>query len=237
MTLVNADTGEVVAPMSADEAQALAADESIIEAGLATFVEVGEALCDIRDRRLYRLSHGTFEAYCRERWGMSRQRAHQFIDSAEVVGALSTIVDTPPATESQARALAPLKADPEKMADAMRTAVERTAGKPTAAAIAEAVDEIVGEAQRKRADIAELREWEAANQPPGFDPDHNAEMVRQRGALNRLCRDIAAFDDPAAFVAAHLADNAADRLQDIANNADAAYGWLDGFLAEMESHR
>ena len=58
------------------EAEKLARHEQVIERGLATFVEVGEALSEIRDARLYRESHTTFEAYCRERWGFTDRRAH-----------------------------------------------------------------------------------------------------------------------------------------------------------------
>lgn len=42
-------------------ARSLEENEAIIERGLATFVEVGTALAEIRDNRLYRESHGTFE--------------------------------------------------------------------------------------------------------------------------------------------------------------------------------
>jgi hypothetical protein len=44
--------------------------ERVIESGLRTFVEVGEALMEIRDQRLYQ--DATFEDYCRERWGISQ---------------------------------------------------------------------------------------------------------------------------------------------------------------------
>ncbi len=59
---------------------------------------------EIRDKRLYRQTHSTFEAYCRERWGWSRQRAYQQIEAASYVSSLSTGVDKPE-TERQARAL------------------------------------------------------------------------------------------------------------------------------------
>ena len=39
------------------------------ERGKQTFVDVGMALMDIRERRGYRFQHGTFEEYLRERWG------------------------------------------------------------------------------------------------------------------------------------------------------------------------
>ena len=54
---------------------ALTECEAVIERGLRTFVEVGEALLRIRDERLYRETHGTFEDYCRERWAMRREVA------------------------------------------------------------------------------------------------------------------------------------------------------------------
>jgi hypothetical protein len=79
--------------------------EGIIERGLQTFVEVGAALTLIREQRLYRTSHPTFDEYCKERWGWSRQRSAQLIGASEVVGALSTQVDNPPTNEAQAREL------------------------------------------------------------------------------------------------------------------------------------
>ena len=48
---------------------------------------------------LSRDGHGTFEDYCRERWGMSKRHADRLIGSAEVVGNLTPIGVTP-ATES-----------------------------------------------------------------------------------------------------------------------------------------
>jgi hypothetical protein len=44
--------------------------EAIVRPGLDTYMEVGDALAEIRDRNLYRDSHPTFEAYARERWGV-----------------------------------------------------------------------------------------------------------------------------------------------------------------------
>jgi hypothetical protein len=92
-----------------DESGELAECERVIERGLGTFVEVGAALTKIRDGRLYRADHVTFEDYCRERWGFSRVRAHHLIDAAGVVGALTIVnSDTPTLiNEGQARAIAP----------------------------------------------------------------------------------------------------------------------------------
>jgi len=78
--------------------------EVVIERGQQTFIEVGRALMEIRDRRLYRETHATFEAYCGERWGWTRQRANQQIDAACVADALTTGV-VKPQTEWAARAM------------------------------------------------------------------------------------------------------------------------------------
>ena len=97
------------AALTTIETGQLAAYERTIESGLQTFVKVGAALSAIRDGRLYRASHGTFEEYCRERWGMSRSYAHRMIESSAVVEMLP--IGNKPATESQARPLAKLPAE------------------------------------------------------------------------------------------------------------------------------
>lgn len=107
------------------EAQSLTHHEGVIERGLETFMDVGRALLAIRAGRLYRAKHGTFEAYCRERWGMERAHAYRLIDGAQVVDRLSPIGDTP-ATESQARPLTKLPAD--QQADAWQEAVATAPG-------------------------------------------------------------------------------------------------------------
>jgi hypothetical protein len=93
--------------------------EAVVETGLTVFVKVGNALLEIRDSRLYRQQFPTFEAYCKERWGLKQSRAYQLLDAAVVVGNLqsSTIVELPK-TESQARPLTRL--EPEVQREVMR---------------------------------------------------------------------------------------------------------------------
>ena len=114
----------------------LAQHEAAIERGLTTFVEVGEALLAIRDERLYRQTHATFEDYCRERWGMSDRRARQLMSAAEVTGTVVPAGLPAPSNEAQARELARVP-EPDR-ADVWQRAVEQTGGKPTAAAVREA---------------------------------------------------------------------------------------------------
>lgn len=128
------------------ETTRLAELEQVVERGLATFVDVGLALMEVRDARLYRATHATFEDYCRERWRMSRIRAHQLIGAASVTENLLTTVNTLPANEAQARPLARLTT-PEEQREAWQEAVETAprddAGEPriTAAHVERVVEQ------------------------------------------------------------------------------------------------
>lgn len=114
--------------------------EGVIERGLATFVEVGQALLEIRDERHYRETHDTFEFYCRERWNFSRPQAYRLIEAATVTAELSPMGDIPsPASERVARELAPLRAEPETLREAWTETVERHGPSPTAAQVREVV--------------------------------------------------------------------------------------------------
>lgn len=64
--------------------------------------------------RLNRQTHGTFEDYCKERWGMTDRRARQLMDASEVVEEIGTIVPVSPATESQARPLTKLEPEAQR---------------------------------------------------------------------------------------------------------------------------
>jgi phage N-6-adenine-methyltransferase len=118
------------------ENQRLEVLEGIIERGRQTFIEVGEALLEIRDSRLYRAGHLTFEDYCRERWGFMRDTGDRLIAAAEVALAL-TPIGVSPTNEAQARELAPLRGDPEAMREVWQETLERVGPEPTARDIRE----------------------------------------------------------------------------------------------------
>lgn len=120
--------------------------EAVIERGLKTFTDVGNALLEIRDSKLYRAEFGTFEDYCRERWAMSRPRAYQLIEAAETVSGLSTIVDILPKTESQARPLA--KLEPEQQREVWQQVIDTAPmGIITAAHVQKTVDDFIAPQQ------------------------------------------------------------------------------------------
>ncbi|MEY4384770.1 MAG: hypothetical protein RLY20_53 [Verrucomicrobiota bacterium] len=112
--------------LSVAEAQRLTELEQTIARGQQTFVEVGLALAEIRDLRLYKAEHRTFELYCRAKWGWTRQRAYQLMGAAEVK--MSTRVDIP--DEAAARQLG--RFEPDQRAGIVQTIVDE--GKPVTAA-------------------------------------------------------------------------------------------------------
>jgi len=77
--------------------------EKIIEAGRQTFIEVGTALAEIRDSRLYKADFSTFDDYCIHKWGFKRAHAHRLIKAASVAIELSPVGDVP--SERAAREL------------------------------------------------------------------------------------------------------------------------------------
>ncbi len=85
--------------MSLDNRSITGADlvtcESIIEVGLQTFYDVGHALAHIRDAELYRAHYITFQAYLKERWGLSSSYASRLITGSEVVDSMKTLSVAP----------------------------------------------------------------------------------------------------------------------------------------------
>lgn len=114
--------------------------EVVIEGGLQSFIEVGRALSEIRDGRLYRASHMTFEDYCQERWGMSANYAAKHIDAATTVDVIESCTNGTdlPKNERQVRPLTRLPESERAAAwkEAVATAPE---GKVTAAHVEKVV--------------------------------------------------------------------------------------------------
>lgn len=129
------------AELSMVERNELAGYEQVIERGLQTFYEVGQALMDIRDKSLYREYHTTFEAYCNDRWGMSGRRAYQLIDASLVFNNVNSSSHLPPTTEAQTRPL--VKLQPEQQREVWQAVVDAVGeGKITAAHVEATVKRI-----------------------------------------------------------------------------------------------
>ncbi len=126
----------------------------------AFFLELGETLAEIDEKRLYKSTHHTFADYCREILDLAARSAYRYIESAEVVKNLlpeniksvtnwsQNISQVPeitiPQNESQARALVGL--EPAEQRKVWSQAVESAPDtKITAAHVRAVVREFKGE--------------------------------------------------------------------------------------------
>lgn len=113
------------------------------------FFEAGKALIELRDRRLYRSTHKTFDEYCLDRFGYNRSRSYQLVDAAVVVDNLQKcpqIVDIFPTAEGQVRPIT--KLEPQEQQEAWLRAVELAGGKvPTGRIVKDVVQRIMERTQ------------------------------------------------------------------------------------------
>lgn len=252
MTLADPATGVFEDPLSDAEYADLEKLETRISKGLETFVDVGNALAEIRDRKLYRQYHASFAAYCETQWDMGKSHAYRLIDAAEVVTDLQTspIGDAPlPASESQARALKPLSGQPEKQAEAMREASKD--GPATAAKIEEAVEKIVDPdliaRQQKEADrqrrVAEKAERDAAEKAAEAAATELHREARKRYPdveKASIAREMSALFDQAADLLSYDPTETASFCNDLETDvrvvqARALVDWLNTHLSALEN--
>jgi hypothetical protein len=124
------------------------------------FFEAGKALTELRDRRLYRSTHKTFEEYCRDRFAHSRQQSNYLIAAAGVYENLTTIgcqnvenqnlttngTQILPTSERQVRPLT--KLEPQQQHEVWQAAVEEAGGKvPTGRIVKDVVQRIIERTQ------------------------------------------------------------------------------------------
>lgn len=179
----------MISKLTRSETELLISCEDRIALGEKTFVDVGLALSEIREKRLYRETHKTFEDYCRQRWGWTRMRASQLISAASVVQNVNQgLQGDGPDSERQARPLSALP--PEKQAAAWGKANEKAEaeGKPvTARHVQEAVDEERPRVRTMGEEVSESHrlDWEANKIKA---PAEHAESDDDSDALSGLKR-------------------------------------------------
>lgn len=155
--------------------------ESIIGAGMRSFVEVGNALAVIRDDRLYRATHRTFEAYVADRWGWTRNQAYNYVMAAEVADNAQSVVQLP--TMSHALLLTAFSADQQRrmapkiadlsVKDARKQVQQWRNAETNTDPVSKAAREEIREALQSEGPTVFFSEWREAS----------AVMVRRMGEL------------------------------------------------------
>ena len=120
------------ASLAPHEQQRLDALEQTVEGGLRDFQRTGQALSEIRDGELFRATHGTFEAYLRDRWGFNVKQADRIMDAARVARQLEPL-GIAPRHEAQARSFRPAvkvleELEPEQQRLVSRLVADRRSG-------------------------------------------------------------------------------------------------------------
>jgi hypothetical protein len=161
------DPGSATITVSAVEVEELSEEEQSDRLYLERRVEravfeAGKALAELRDRRLYRSTHGTFEEYCKDRFGFERRHPYRLIEAAGVIDNLIKMCpnwtqnqteDDPatvhsdqlqilPTSEGQVRPMT--KLEPQQQQEVWLKAVELAGGKvPTGRIVKDIVQNIM----------------------------------------------------------------------------------------------
>lgn len=105
-------------PLSHEDKILLRACESDIQQNLQGFFVLGYRLWQINQKRLYRKTHKTFEAYCAEKWDFSKSHANRLIQAHLCIKHLEASHETKvycPTNESHVRCIADL--NPEQQVE------------------------------------------------------------------------------------------------------------------------
>ncbi|HUX78200.1 MAG TPA: hypothetical protein VMW10_00420 [Alphaproteobacteria bacterium] len=157
--------------------------ETVIKQDMGAFYRVGCALAKIRDSRLYRQTHDTFEEYCKDRLDMSLNYSERLMISAKVFENIKSLpMGRVPANERQARPLTKL-ATAEAQREAWETVVETAPeGKITARHVSKVVFQI-------RAEFIENEVMKKAAKAKFIDKDEIVSLQFEE-AFQHLFREI-----------------------------------------------
>lgn len=177
------------------EEQKLARCEKIIDRGMATFVEVGQALQAIRDERLYRDTHKTFAAYLKSRWNLSKSRAYQLIDASEAAENVQHVGQKPNARQAAELSKAPEELQSEVWDRVVEDHGEEVTAAKVADAVAEASAELAGpKPPANGAEVTPAANRKRLNEAFGviqrFVDDRGIRSPEISGALNAIYQEI-----------------------------------------------
>lgn len=156
--------------MTSVEKKRLSELEEIITKNFQGFYEVGCALAEISTSKLYRLTHPTFEEYCRERFEVARRTAYQYIEAKKAVDNVRNCAqfELLPANEAQVRPLT--KLGPEAQVEAWEKVVKTAPfdGGITAKHVSQVVGDILGATLKEHAEAVKKKAAEHPAVAPEF---------------------------------------------------------------------
>lgn len=180
--------------LNADEKKRLLSAEASIRGGLKAFYNVGRALSDISQFRLYRETHSTFAKYAKEKWDMTTARVSQLQHAYRVHALLSALDVKPlPASESQCRPLVRIPADSDmdaRIAKVWSDVIAAADGrKITAKMVNDAVDAELG-IDKQHADEAKHDAHDAHANTGGTAGNESADDPSASAELRAMVREL-----------------------------------------------
>lgn len=211
-----------------ERAELLKVREADIEQGCEAYLKMGRALMDIKESRLYRDNHKTFEEYLQVCWNTSPAYASRVIQATKIADRVNAALgydpkrlpignkaEVPPMTkESQGRAMngVPEEAQPEIWLDA----VESNGGKePTAKQVLEKANLRFPKAKKRETKVAEPEEQKSVpeihtNPAKKWVADWQGLSGSQQKAAALLLSNIPGFMEQMAVVSVYAAWQRAD---------------------------
>ncbi len=114
----------------------------LIDSKYRDFLDCAIALVELRDSRLYRDTHDTFDKFCEERWDLSRRHVDRMIASADVAISMTQ----PPENERQLRELTSV---PEEDRDDVMEEARQVAKKDDRTVTAKDIVKVVKDKKKK----------------------------------------------------------------------------------------
>jgi hypothetical protein len=176
----------------------------------STGKEIGEAIANVLQKKLYREKYANFEDFVKAEVGMGVSHVYRLVNYAHVEALLkaSPIGENPPLPEkeSQIRELARLKEAPERLRQAWARVVKESGdGKITAKKIKVVVDEMIAPTGRK------AKSSRLSTEPQGPIPSELLEDV-----LNNL----------------HMSPGDEEKKERVSSLVNTAFNSINGFLAK-----
>jgi hypothetical protein len=157
--------------LSSREQADLATCEAALDNLRLAFAAAGKALQVVRDARLYRSTHDTFEDYAEQRWDMSRAQAYRLIEAWPLAERLSPMGDK--INERQVRELLPLadRHGPDAAATVYQAVAEADGVRVTAAVLRDVVGLITADYFDPGEAVSQIRAYLAGEHvPPELPP-------------------------------------------------------------------
>jgi hypothetical protein len=134
--------------------------EGQVRRGLDSFVQVGNALSEIKTRNGFMLRDcKTFDEYCAKTFGFSERNGYRMIAAAETAKKVEEAVGERPRNEASARVLKEISHDP-KLIERVNDRLKK-AGQSVATATAEKIQEVVDKVKPQSRPMFEAKPKEA----------------------------------------------------------------------------